>query len=193
MDTYTDTLDYWHWVYYITREWIYPNRVTVEYPNPDGSTDVRDEKLTARGGIAKVIGFAIILSTFGDHGTDIRPSAATLARRATMTKRTAGHYRQVCLALGLFKDTGKVDKYRIPVLEISMPQNAGGPKQSGALLDRKPDRFKCDYIGCNVATWHEHRPEEPSTRERAEADSEDMPPKRTRELAAATARRAWDD
>lgn len=188
MDTFTDAPDYWHWVYYITREWIYPNRVRVEYRNPDGTTDVREEKLTARGGIAKVIGFAIILSTFGDHGTDIRPSAATLARRATMTRRTAGHYRQICLALGLFKDTGNVDKYRIPILEISMPPNADDPKQSAAVLDR----FQCGYSDCNVATWHEHRTEQPSTQERVEDDSEDRPPRRTRELAA-VARRAWDD
>jgi hypothetical protein len=148
MDTYTATPDYWRWVYNITREWVYPNRVTVEYPKPDGSTDVREEKLTARGGIAKVIGFAIILSTFGDHGTDIRPSAATLARRATMTKRTAGHYRQMCLALGLFKETGKVDKNRIPILEISTPPNAAD--ESATVLDRPDDE-----------------PEQPSTQERA--------------------------
>ena len=48
------TPDYWRWVYYITREWEYPDDVDA----------------------SKIIGFAIILSTFGNKGHSITSGCA---------------------------------------------------------------------------------------------------------------------
>jgi hypothetical protein len=91
-------LRYWPWVYHVTRVWEYPDDVEA----------------------AKIIGFAIIMSTFGKNGHDIYPAAHTVARRAGMTDRLARRYRRRCIELGLFTDTGE-RKNCIPVLEISIP------------------------------------------------------------------------
>jgi hypothetical protein len=136
------TLDYWHWLYFITRKWEYPDDVEA----------------------AKVIGFAIIMSTFGKKGTNIRPSAHAVARRANMTDRLSSHYRRRCIDLGLFRDTGET-YHSIPILEISIPV------ESATVTIANDDPWDTDY-------------ELPTD----EADDE-APPRRL----ATAANRGWDD
>src|SRR6266571_3330382 len=90
---------YWKWVYHVTRVWEYPGEIN-----------------------AKLIGFAIIMSTFGNHGKEIRPCAQTLSKRANLPARACGHLRRECVRLGLFRETGK-SWNGIPVLEISIPES----------------------------------------------------------------------
>lgn len=92
---------FWEWEYCLARNWAAPKGVDVP----------------------KLIGFAIILATFGTEGGNIYPSAATLAERACMTPNTAKKWRGRCVKLGLFRDTGET-YHRIPILEIAMPPDA---------------------------------------------------------------------
>jgi len=163
--------DYWSWVYYITRQWHFPDDVEA----------------------SKIIGFAIITSTFGKNGHEIRPAAHTIARRAGMTDRLASQYRQRCIDLGLFRDTGK--RYNcIPVLEISIPGEKQTNDDNPWADVSEPERFECGIPGCNVPVWHEHRTDEPTPQERREAEAEDQPPKHETVVAQArpAADRAWD-
>lgn len=145
-----EPLGYWPWVYYITRLWDYPDDVE-----------------------AKVIGFAIILSTFGKDGHNIWPAAHTVARRAGMTKKTARRYRQRCIDLGLFRDTGQRVNY-IPVLEISIPD--GGTVDAEIIDD--------DLVG--------FRQGEPVSGERRSLEPE-LTGAPACEPDAETIRRMWDE
>jgi len=95
-----DTPDFWPWYYHLARKWRAP-------PDID---------------VPKVIGFALIMGTFGKDGRDIRPSASTLADRAKVHRITANNLRKQCVTLGLFRETGKT-RSGIPILEIKIPRN----------------------------------------------------------------------
>jgi hypothetical protein len=73
--------------------------------------------------IPRVIGFAVILASFGRDGRRIYPSASKLAETARMHRRNAQKLRTECVRLGLFRDTGqRISK--IAVLEIAVPPDA---------------------------------------------------------------------
>lgn len=152
------TPDYWRWIYFLTREWDYPDDVEA----------------------AKVIGFSVIMSTFGKKGREIRPAAHTVGRRAGMTERLARDYRKRCIDLGLFRDTGK--RYNcVPVLEISIPDKSEGLTHNeqtsadpwGDASLSKADR---EAIRAMMAETPVRAPRA-TARERQAADDEDKQPK----------------
>jgi hypothetical protein len=96
-----DTPDFWRWYYHLARKW--------EPPDID---------------VPKIIGFALIMATFGKKGREIRPSSATLAKRANVHPVTARRLRRECIDLGLFRKTG-IGRNGIDVLEIAIPRDAG--------------------------------------------------------------------
>lgn len=94
--------DFWHWQSHIMRRWAPPAKVNGR------SIDK-----------CKIVGFAVILASFGKDGTNLHPSAATLARRAHMSERWAKQLRKDAVTLGLFREirgTGPVQN-----LEIAIP------------------------------------------------------------------------
>lgn len=149
------TLDYWHWLYWLTRKWEYPDDVEA----------------------ARMIGFAIIMSTFGKKGMNIRPSAHAVARRANMTDRLSGHYRRRCIELGLFRDTGKAYN-NIPILEISIPVESAVVKMNIVSTDVQPDSYP--LVVTDDDPW--------DTDYELPADDE-APPKQRETVAS----RGWDD
>ena len=66
-DDMSETPDFWRWYYHCARKWKAP-------PGTD---------------VFKIVGFALIMATFGDDGRNIWPSAATLVGRANVHERTA--------------------------------------------------------------------------------------------------------
>jgi hypothetical protein len=100
--TVGDTPGYGAWVYHLARKW---------KPPPDINAP-------------KIIGFAVIMATFGKDGRGIWPSAATLAKCAHVSERTAQRLRADCVELGLLRETG-ITGSGIAILEIAIPRDHG--------------------------------------------------------------------
>jgi hypothetical protein len=100
-------LKYGDWVYWISRKW---------------QTDAKDKM--------ELIGFAVLLASFGDDGVDCYPTSDTLARLGNISQRTAKRWRIRCVELGLFEETGKTYK-GVPKLRISIPADDDDPIPSG--------------------------------------------------------------
>jgi hypothetical protein len=100
--TVADTPGYGAWVYHIARKWKPPPGINAP----------------------KIIGFAIIMATFGKNGQGIWPSASTLAKCAHVSERTAQRLRADCVELGLFREAG-ITGSGIAILEIAIPADYG--------------------------------------------------------------------
>jgi hypothetical protein len=85
------------WEYYIKRKWA-----------PEGAPDMRD-----------LIGFALVLESYGKSGASIYPSAKRLAERLRVSEKTIKRQRALCVKLGIFRVVGHFG--RIPILERCMP------------------------------------------------------------------------
>jgi hypothetical protein len=98
----SDTPTYGKWVYHIARKW---------KPPPDIS-------------LPKIVGFAVIMASFGTSGRDIWPSAATLADAAHVSVATVDRLRPQCIELGLFRKRG-ITKSGVPIVDIAIPADYG--------------------------------------------------------------------
>ena len=98
----SDTPTYGAWVYHLARKW---------KPPPDTN-------------LPKILGFAVIMASFGTRGRGIWPSAATLAKCAHISERHAKRLRAQCVELGLFRETG-ITGSGIAILEITIPRDHG--------------------------------------------------------------------
>jgi hypothetical protein len=96
-------LKYGDWVYWLTRKWEYSGKDKLE-----------------------LIGFAVLLASFGDNGIDCYPTIETLVRLGNVSERTAQRRKARCVELGLFEDTGKTYK-GVPKLRISIPADDEDP------------------------------------------------------------------
>src|SRR5205809_2175871 len=98
----SDTPTYGTWVYHLARKWKAP-------PDID---------------LPKLLGFAVIMASFGTNGRDIWPSLARLAEYAHVSRSTAKRLRRQCVDLGLFRETGTTPR-GIAILAIAIPADYG--------------------------------------------------------------------
>jgi hypothetical protein len=90
-------LKYGDWLYWVSRKW---------------QTDAKDKM--------ELIGFAVLIASFGDDGAGCYPTSETLARLGNVSPRTAKRWRKRCIELGLFEVDGTTYK-GVPKLRISIP------------------------------------------------------------------------
>jgi hypothetical protein len=121
--------DFWKWQYHICRKW----------QPPKGFNKTR------------IVGFALILASWGNDGKGIRPSAATLAKAVGMSRSTAIEMRELVVNFGLFRETGRTPE-KIPILEIVMAADATAAEAVSTIAGTQPapaDVFgrTCEHAG----------------------------------------------
>jgi hypothetical protein len=95
---------YWTWQDHIVNQW-------------DGPAKAGRAPRTPK---YRLVGFAIVLASFGTDGRDIYPSAARIAQRAGITESNAKLMRAAVIRAGLFRKTGR-HRGLVAILEIDIP------------------------------------------------------------------------
>ena len=97
-------MDYGRWVYHITRKW---------------ETTDRDK--------LELIGFAVLMASFGDNGKGCHPMLYTLAQRSNKSKSVVQRLKSRCLEVGLIKKSGYTAK-GVPIYDVGLPYDKLPPK-----------------------------------------------------------------